>query len=132
MTPEERLAAAMTAPEGESRAGRNVAAAGELALMMLPFTRVGRAMMSTLPRAAGTGLGAGALIEGSRGNLPLPSLVSEAEAQTRQRSAPPSEAVMKLHYLRRPNRRLYRQERPNVQGQGAVGQAEGRRGRSGS
>jgi hypothetical protein len=46
--------------------------------MSLPFTRLGRAMFATIPRAAGTALGAGAAIEGSRGNLG--DLVSEAEA----------------------------------------------------
>ena len=43
----------------ESRFGRNLAAAGELALMALPITRVGRAMFSTLPRAAASAAGIG-------------------------------------------------------------------------
>jgi peptidoglycan hydrolase-like protein with peptidoglycan-binding domain len=91
MTPEQqRLVEAMMAeqaaqqqPPAESRTGRNLAAAGELALGVLPFTRLGRAMLSTVPRAAATGLGAGAVIEGSRGNL-SPVGTAEASDQVRQ------------------------------------------------
>src|SRR5262245_32113390 len=72
MTPEqERLVEAMTRqqPPAQDRTGANIAAAGELALMALPFTRLGRALFATLPRAAGTAVGAGTAIEGARGGL---------------------------------------------------------------
>lgn len=84
MTPEqERLAQAMMAEQApqqpENRTGRNLAAAGELALMALPFTRLGRAMVSTVPRALGTGGGVIAASEAAQ------NLAPPAEAQPRQR-----------------------------------------------
>jgi hypothetical protein len=96
MTPDEqlgRLAAAMMrgpetgqapAPSGtpaqpEDRTWRNIAAAGELALMALPATRLGRALFATLPRAAATG---GGVVAGSE---VAQHLAQPAEAQSRRR-----------------------------------------------
>lgn len=96
MTPEqERLAQAMMAeqapPQTENRTGRNLAAAGELALMALPFTRLGRAMISTVPRALGTG---GGIIAGSE---VAQNMTQPAEAQTRQQGDDPK--VMDLQRM---------------------------------
>lgn len=72
---------------------RGAGAVGEAALTALPFTRLGRAMLSTLPRAVGSGLGAGLAVETAHGRGPLGA--GEAAAQTKG-TAQPSEAVTAL------------------------------------
>jgi hypothetical protein len=92
------LAGAVTGVTGASEAGRNLAeaeaegnptrAAGAVAqgaAAAVPFSRLGRAMLSTLPRAAGLGAGIGA-----SGAVASGQLFSEAEAAEPQRRKPPS------------------------------------------
>lgn len=126
MTPEqERLANAMlrdqfgisqagplqpeaTPPPEQDRFGANLRAAGQLALMALPVTRLGRAMMSTLPRALGTSIGAGAAIEGASGGLP--NFTSRAEAAE---PVPPDASELKEPEIKAFQARMKAQNRYN-------------------
>lgn len=73
---------------------RGGASIGEGIVMALPFTRAGRAAFATLPRAMGTGLGAGVVVETAAGRGPL--AIGGAEAQPKGGREAPSEAVMAL------------------------------------